>query len=185
MRLDRDTHRVNYRIAFDAMRAYHTSEIEHKKDMITILNSILLVIVSIYAGIYYYIIYVFPKSNKSLLIIGILIILLCCTLLALLINSLKKQNNAKIKSDNDHYESFREECRIERDLLGLTKTLKKKNQNIPFYWEQIKEIKKDRDGTGYLKTIKIISMYCTMLLIMVFAMTILGIVLLTKQYFGY
>jgi len=43
-------------MAFDAMRAYHVSEIEHKKDMITILNGILAIIVTVYGGIFYIII---------------------------------------------------------------------------------------------------------------------------------
>lgn len=52
---EHDVHLSNYRIAFDAMRAYHQSEIEHKKDMIAILNSILLSFITVFAGIFYFI----------------------------------------------------------------------------------------------------------------------------------
>ena len=44
-------HKANMRQAFDGMRAYHNSEIAHKKDAIEILKTILTTTVLVYGGL--------------------------------------------------------------------------------------------------------------------------------------
>ena len=47
----RATHEANKREAFDGMRAYHQSEIAHKKDAIDIIKAILATTVVIFIGL--------------------------------------------------------------------------------------------------------------------------------------
>lgn len=188
---EKNIHLQNYRIAFDAMRAYHVSEIEHKKDMITILNSILVTIVTVYAGIFYIIV---DEKYKS--IIGIMPI---CSLIIsfiywLLIDYMLGVNVKKLTTDNDRYERFRIECLLERDYLGLTNYFENLGDNsYGIYWRKkvgprkeeaigkekkknIQPVIEERVWTGYKETIKIIEMYSYLLKFITVALTIISII---------
>lgn len=105
-----ETHRQNYRMAFDAMRAYHQSEIDHKKDAISVLNNILITMLTVFGGIYYLIFTTsIPLKNGVIFSITLLIALSYL----LIITAIKRKIFAKISADNLRYEKFREECIVE------------------------------------------------------------------------
>lgn len=134
-----EIHRENYRIAFDAMRAYHVSEIEHKRDMITILNGILATIVTVYAGIFYIIIQPNLDVFKTVLLVSLPILML---VIFVLINDLRQESVIKLRGDNDRYEKFRNECIIERYYLGLNKYYEQFDKK-DLYWST--SLPKDMD----------------------------------------
>jgi hypothetical protein len=175
-----DVHLTNYRIAFDAMRAYHTSEIEHKKDMITILNGILVSIVTVFAGIFIFILSSDYDAYKRVATIFIMII---GFLYVIMIRKLMSVNAEKIKGDNNRYEKFRIECQLEREYLGLNDYYKEIKQIDNIYWFVVEDKDGERKGTGYKKTIGIINIYCDVLLYIVIALSLVALTVLAKQIF--
>jgi hypothetical protein len=155
-------------MAFDAMRAYHCSEIEHKKDMISILNGIFLSIITVFAGIAYFII---TKDYVKYHRLVFLIIFAVTTLYVLLILALQKSNKAKIASDNARYEQFREECRQEREYLQLNSFF----STFQTYWEMPSVF---RDGTGHEVTRSFVSNYSSILIAIVISLSLLAVGLL-------
>lgn len=156
-----EAHLTNYRIAFDAMRAYHTSEIEHKKDMITILNSVFASTITVYAGIFYLIL---TPAYKPYHKIAFFIILMITALYNFLISRLKKSNVQKIVADNNRYEKFRVECQLERDYLMLNHYFETTAPSKDIYWKAKPDASGKREGSGNTKTISIIQIYCNMLI---------------------
>lgn len=125
-----EIHRENYRISFDAMRAYHVSEIEHKRDMIAILNGIMAIIVTVYGGIFYVVIQDKLLTIKFVLLFSLPILMIVINVLIAL---LLKSSIRKLEGDNNRFERFRNECIIERNYLGLSKYYEKVgNENL--YW---------------------------------------------------
>jgi len=109
-----------YKIAFEGMRAYHESEIQHKKDAISTLNNITVLLLSVYGGLF-----ILSFEHKELIVLFSIInwvIPSVYLIFALVHNSLYKN---KIKADNQVYKYFREECRVLRNLLGITADFEK------------------------------------------------------------
>jgi Ca2+/Na+ antiporter len=155
-------------MAFDAMRAYHCSEIEHKKDMISILNGIFLSIITVFAGIAYFII---TKDYEKYHSLVLLIVFAIATLYVLLILALQRSSKAKIASDNVRYEQFREECCKEREYLQL-KSFFGTSQT---YWEMPSVF---RDGTGHEVTRSFVGNYSRILIAIVISLSLLALGLL-------
>ena len=165
---------ANYRLAFDAMRAYHTSEIEHKKDMITIQNQVLLSIISVFAGIFYFIL---SPGYKQYHKASIIVILLIAAFYFFLICRLNSACIRKIKSDNKRYEQFRIECNLERDHLGISKRFDKR-ENI--YWSNQNHHDPDHKP-GFKITTGIITVYSEVLLFVVATLTLVSLYILINQ----
>lgn len=162
-------HLTNYRLAFDAMRAYHTSEIEHKKDMISILNGIFVSIITVFAGIAYFIVTKdFTKYHTF--IFGFIMVV--AVLYIIMIWWLKSGSNAKIASDNARYEQFREECRKEREYLQLNAFLSQGTT----YWEMPSVF---RDGAGHAITQSTVGDYCTILISIIVCLSVSSLLLLS------
>jgi hypothetical protein len=114
----RTTHEMNKREAFDGMRAYHQSELSHKKDAIeilkTILTSCILVFTGLLASVYTglakveYVVYL---SIAISIITGIAAFLIVHT------------TNKKIDQDNKRYRRYLEEYVAERHILALNDDL--------------------------------------------------------------
>jgi hypothetical protein len=132
-------HLENYRMAFDAMRAYHVSEIEHKKDMVSILNGILVSIVTVYAGIFVFILSDATKFDSTAKYIAFWGIFVMAGLYWGLLHRLMRECANKIKGDNNRYEKFRNECTIEREILGLQEYYKSNHTVKDLYWQKIPE----------------------------------------------
>ncbi|MGF1640772.1 MAG: hypothetical protein ACFCUO_07465 [Rhodospirillales bacterium] len=111
---DKDAHRQHKREAFDGMRAYHQSEISHKKDAIDILKAVLTSILVVYGGIVGALI---TKQIEYRLAISISVIILIF-ILAIVIG-LVYSTNEKIDQDNKRYRSFRKEYINEIKALNL------------------------------------------------------------------
>ncbi len=107
-------HLENKREAFDGMRAYHTSEIAHKQDAITIFKTILTTTVVIYGGlISTYISTQFSSSIANLMAaIAFLLILILSSITVI-------TTSRKIDRDHDRYEEYKSEYMIERQILGI------------------------------------------------------------------
>ena len=110
----RSVHEQNKREAFDGMRAYHQSEISHKKDAIDILKTYLTTIVIIYAGL---VAGISGKiiDNTYIILLGWAVALLnglACWLIV-------RTTNFKIDSDNRKYKQYRDEYVVERSIIGL------------------------------------------------------------------
>ena len=162
-------HLTNYRLAFDAMRAYHSSEIEHKKDMITILNGIFVSIITVFAGITYCIV---TKDYDKYNCFIFLFILAVATLYVIMILRLWKNSKHKIASDNARYEQFREECKKEREYLRLNTFF----GPGPTYWEMSSA---DRQGAGHKVTRSIVDGYSTVLISIIVCLSIFSLALLS------
>jgi hypothetical protein len=171
-----EDHRVNYRMAFDAMRAYHNSEIEHKKDMITILNGILVAIVTVYAGVFIFILKedVVPYYHVSFIVITVITLLFYA-----LIRALKSSNKEKIEGDNNRYEKFRRECEAEREHLGLKSFFDSNYPDLDIYWKDPSG--STRKGSGFLKTIYIINIYSNVLIGITICLTAISFLILYQK----
>lgn len=162
-------HLTNYRLAFDAMRAYHSSEIEHKKDMISVLNGIFVSIITVFAGIAYFIV---TKDYDKYLCLIFFFILAVTILYIIMILRLRGSSSAKIASDNARYEQFREECRKEREYLQLN-TFFSPNST---YWEMPSVF---RDGAGHEVTQTIVDGYCKILISIIICLSLFALALLS------
>lgn len=170
---DLENHRLNYRIAFDAMRAYHNSEIEHKKDMISILNSFFLSIITVFTGIFVFLLKEYTSVYFSLSIITIPAIML---IYIVLIVRLKSSNKGKIIADNKRYEKFRLECIAERKHLGLTAFFETNHPFDSLYWRE--RFGDEGEGLGFLETIAIINIYGNLLIGIVTALSVISLLML-------
>lgn len=162
-----EEHRLNYRMAFDAMRAYHSSEIEHKKDMITILNGILVSLITVYGGVFIFLL----KEDIDRRYLFLIPALSTPLFFIVLIAKLKSSNKEKIEADHNRYEQFRRECEAEREHLGLKAFFDTTYPNTDIYWKEPSG--KTRQGSGYLKTIKIIKIYSNILIGITICLTVI------------
>ena len=83
--MDKDIHLQNYRMAFDAMRAYHTSEVQHKRDGISVLNAFLASMIPVFGGVIYYIF-----SDEVSFLIALLMIGLICFIYYLFLPNIRQ-----------------------------------------------------------------------------------------------
>jgi hypothetical protein len=176
-----EAHLLNYRIAFDAMRTYHTSEVEHKKDMITILNNVLLSIVTVFAGVF---IFILSPEYSAYDQMAFIIIAIIGILYVILIIRLMNVNAKKIKGDNNQYEKFRVECQLERKFLKLDDYYKSEKHGNKIYWNIIEDTEEiaegDRAGSGHKKTIEIINIYSNALLTIITCLVVISMIMLAK-----
>lgn len=176
-----NAHLLNYRMAFDTMRSYHSSEIEHKKDMITILNNVFISNITVFAGIFYFILSTdYDEFNE----VSIIVILIITSLYIALILKLKIVNAKKMKADNLRYEKFRIECQIERDYLKLSKYFIDLEVVDNIYWSDGENNNVMRTESGYNKTLSLISIYCNILMFITGMLSFVSIIIIVKQIFG-
>jgi|ERR1700761_5114687 len=114
-----NAHEANKKEAFEGMRAYHCSEIDHKKDAIsifqTLITSIIVIFTGLIAGIYNQ--QDINSSDVCWLAITIsLIVAVCSTTITYL-------TNKKITKDNNRYNIYVLEYISEREIIGLEKDL--------------------------------------------------------------
>ena len=142
----RVAHEQNKREAFDAMRAYHNSELSHKKDAIDILKTILTSSVLIYAGL------VASLDNRiandqSMITLGWALGLI----IAISTISITWTTILKIKEDNKRYRQFKAEYIRERELIGLDDDLEAIGHQT--HWKKI--INENKTGYSYTNLILI------------------------------
>jgi phage shock protein PspC (stress-responsive transcriptional regulator) len=113
-----ETHQQNKREAFDAMRAYHLSEISHKGHAIDILKSIMTTVLTVYAGL----VVSFATDAIDPQIIRLISLLIFLTT-SVFSHLIVWATNEKIASDNTRYDAFREEYKAERRILCLDQEL--------------------------------------------------------------
>ncbi len=144
-------HLQSYRMAFDGMRAYHTSELHHKRDSINILNGFLASMIPVFGGVVYYILF-----NKSSCFISWLMIAGASFIYYYSIYVVLKTTKEKLKSDNDSYVQWKNEAIAERKALKLDSSIQDsiKESNGDGYWD-----KEKNNGLGYIKTFEIIRRY--------------------------
>ena len=109
-----DIHKLNKREAFDGMRAYHQSEISHKKDCIDILKSILTSTLAVYGGIIGLALSEKIQQREAL---STAFIILFFTMTAVL--GVVWSSNKKIDQDNKRYGKYQDEYKLERLILRL------------------------------------------------------------------
>lgn len=137
----------NYRICFDAMRAYHSSEIHHKAHTIDILKSVITAAVIMHSGILGYVFIEDQYFNEK---IGIAATLLLFIVLSITVWVIIRSTIIKIYGDSNRYEKYRNEGIIMRNQLGLSKTCES-HSNL--YWGiSINASNSTRDGQGNIKT---------------------------------
>lgn len=111
-------HRENKRECFDAMRAYHASEIAHKKDAVDILKAILATTIAIYGAIIGTLLV--EKVQVPNLGLGLAASVVVIALVAYVTVHF---TNKKIDTDNARYEDFQNEYLAERVYLGIENDL--------------------------------------------------------------
>lgn len=159
--IEDETHRLNYRLSFDAMRGYHTSELFHKRDAIIILNSFLVCIIAVYAAIIKFLSYDIIIKNPTIITKVAIISLVISIFVSISLLILVKKYETKITKENKRYEQYRNECIVSREKLGL-KNIHKEY----FYWKK-KPLDPTiaREGTGYVGAVDIIKTYTIILII--------------------
>ncbi|MEP6596233.1 MAG: hypothetical protein ABJA71_09810 [Ginsengibacter sp.] len=156
--------------------------------MITILNGVLITIITVFAGIFYFILSKdydhLTKLPDQVSIISIVIIIIGLLYIILVIR-LRSANKEKILSDNNRYEKFRRESLLERDFLGLTDYFKNINPNVDIYWvnntDPLENPAADRKGSGDKVTFKIINIYSESIIFIVSCLTITSLALLFNK----
>ena len=114
----RHTHEANKREAYDGMRAYHQSELAHKKDAVDIIKTILTVIVIVYAGLAGSALTGKIDSNLAISASWIIAILV-----GIALSTIVFFTNKKIDEDNQRYRKYQSEYVKEREIIGLEKDL--------------------------------------------------------------
>lgn len=142
----RQSHESNKREAFDGMRAYHSSEIEHKKDAIEILKTILTSSILIYSGL---LAAIYGKLVKNEYIICLDFVV--TALIVMSVFTIVWTTIVKINADNKRYGEYRAEYVIERDILGLEDDLKA----MQFTSKWLKPSDPDKTGFHFTKLILI------------------------------
>lgn len=115
----RTTHELNKKEAFDGMRAYHQSELSHKKDAIEILKTLLTSCILIFTGL---LASVYAGLAKTEYILYLAIAITGITGLACFL--IVWTTNRKIEQDNGRYRKYLAEYVVERDILALEDDLK-------------------------------------------------------------
>ena len=146
------THESNKKEAFEGMRAYHRSEIDHKKDAISIFQTLIASVLVLYAGLISAIYSGNINDHQWLVIsVGWFIFLI----LATSSTALTYLTNKKINRDNTRYEKFRYEYALERKALKLEEDLMVDGCN-KLDWQDSITDPPSRSTSGYSYTKKII-----------------------------
>lgn len=116
-------HLENQRISFDAMRAYHQSEISHKAHAVDILKSILTASIFVYGGLFGLLLNEKDINLNIVQLAGFATIFINYFIASIIV----KTTNDKIKEDNIQYCLHYYEYRKERELLGIEKYLEDAN----------------------------------------------------------
>lgn len=145
-------HLENKREAFDAMRAYHQSEIEHKYHTVEILRSILSASIFVYGGLFGLLL----KDNINIDLVQF------AGLATVAINSfiafsIVRITNIKIREDNLQYCLHYFEYRKERELLGLEQDLLDNGFESKAYAVNMKNEKNEKTHTKNLSICEILS----------------------------
>jgi len=142
------------------MRAYHQSEIAHKKDAVDIIKTILNTTVILYAGL---VGSTFTgKIDSSLAIAASWVIAL---LVGIAVFFIVLFTNRKIDEDNQRYRKYRAEYITERQLIGLEQDLS--NVGYTSAWMEYQ----DPNKTGYHHTKNILRAFAWI----VFVVAIVGV----------
>lgn len=144
---DQSVHEANKREAFDARRAYHNSEIAHKKDAVEILKTVLTIIILVYGGL---IGLVF--SDKIDVCLARHISLALLIFISLSVYIIVMITNKKIDKDHQRYKDYTEEHFFERKFLKIDDDLEKVGYK-PVNISQL--INPDKSGYEYTKDILI------------------------------
>ncbi|MDM8159161.1 hypothetical protein QUH73_04935 [Labilibaculum sp. K2S] len=145
-----EKHMRNKREAFDGMRAYHLSEIEHKKDAVEMIKTILTVTILVYGGMLGMIISgKVPLAFFSSLCLALLLFCTVCFISYKIVSV----TNLKISKDNARYRKYAEEYVKERDILELDADLQL--QDYCSAWKEVKDLNK----TGFYFTKSILSVF--------------------------
>lgn len=146
----RSAHEANKKEMFDGMRAYHLSEINHKKDGIDILKTYLVTLAGVFGGL-------LASINKGYIsnaaIIGLAILI--AVINAIAVGLITWFTNQKIMADNGVYNRFLYEHGKERELLGIEDDLRT-HTDYKSPWQKAEaksEIK------GYSHTIRIMRVF--------------------------
>jgi Ca2+/Na+ antiporter len=110
----RSLHEQNKREAFDGMRAYHTSEIEHKGHTVEVIKTLLTVVVSAYGGLIALIL-----DGKATRCQGIESAIVFFIFVVIVVWIVLHYTNEKIDRDHSRYEDHRSEYLAERSLLQI------------------------------------------------------------------
>lgn len=151
-RLTSTVHEANKREAFDGMRAYHQSEIAHKKDAVDILKAILTTTIILYGGVLSVAI-----SGKIGVLYAIYTGWTLAVLIGLSVSLVVGVTNRKIDEDNKRYRKYRDEYVLERKLLGLESDLSKEKYTSAWVEEH------DPTKTGYHHTKNILRVFAGMI----------------------
>ncbi|MBI1797320.1 MAG: hypothetical protein HYR74_09735 [Candidatus Eisenbacteria bacterium] len=138
----RKTHDANKRELFDAMRAYHDSELAHKRDAISLLTTLLTAIGAIFAAI---IVPSHPIPHAGTLAWSVAAV---TSLLAAVIVS---ATNRKIEEDHKIYANFGDEYVRQCEVLGLFGEVAIGDEKRP-----VKKRVKIGHGGGYRHTKRIV-----------------------------
>jgi hypothetical protein len=169
--LEPSSHESDMRIAFDAMRAYHNSEIAHKKDAVDILKTVLTIIVLVYGSL---IGLVFSNKVGTTFTICVLIGLFLFILISIIV--IIRETNKKIDMDHERYMQYLNECIAERKILKIDKDLEKQKYDSP--WDISYR-------PGYKYTKKILGIFGTIIVLVAFIGSVFVIsILLTNKNTG-
>lgn len=150
LKADLRVHEANKAEAFQGMRAYHTSELNHKKDAIsifqTLITSVAIIYTGLIAGVYNNVI----DDLTPITILGwvVFIVLVICSCI------ITNYSNKKISKDNARYNKYVAEYIWEREIIHLEEDLL--NVGYKSYWADFKENLSEKPKTGYSYTKKII-----------------------------
>ena|ERR1700744_1255720 len=140
------SHENNKKEAFEGMRAYHQSEIAHKKDAISIYQTLITSVILIYGGLIAGIYNQSINGYESIKYLGWLILLvlgICSSLVTFF-------SNKKISKDNDRYNIYRIEYTYERDIIKLEDDLL--GAGCTSHWHYIKNNNEKKPKSGYRYT---------------------------------
>ena len=150
----RQTHEANKREAYDGMRAYHHSEIAHKKDAVDIIKTILTTTIILYAGLVGSSVAGEIAVCLALVaawLIAILVVIGVCTIVIF--------TNKKIDQDNKRYRKYRDEYVRERQFLGLEQDLSLNGYTSAWVEQQ------DPNRTGYHHTKNILRAFAAIVIV--------------------
>lgn len=128
--------------AFQGMRAYHASEIQHKQDAIAIMKAALTSVITVDGAMLAAL--ATQKVHPSVTILGTLLVLLAA---CLALSELSEITNNKIAKDHRRYEDYRDDYVRALVSLGL--------QDAQSHWHR----QEDRDRSGYAATQKIVKVF--------------------------
>ncbi len=137
-------HEANKREAFDAMRAYHASEIAHKGHTIEILKTLLQLVIVVYGGLIG--LTLTGRIQPRLAFLADILLFIVILFTTFFVNHYTKK---KIDEDHRSYEKHREEYKQEYRKLSLHQDLQAEGYQP--HW--IAETNRSRSGYFYTKKV--------------------------------